>query len=217
MRGTAMTTHERALIVVDMQNGFCHPQGSVPVAGMALADVDRAVANNALVVADARRNGVPVIFTRHVYRPGRSDEGSNLGRMQPALADLGGLAEGSWDGDVIDELSAGPEDLYVDKARFDAFQWTSLDLILQGMGVRELVVTGVVTNICVESTVRSGFMRDYPITVLGDCCAAMTTRLHDIGLEVLESYRLATVASVADGFTFAVASTETLPAAELVA
>jgi ureidoacrylate peracid hydrolase len=69
-----MTTHERALIVVDMQNGFCHPQGSVPVAGMALADVDRAVASNALVVADARRNGVPVIFTRHVYRPGRSDE-----------------------------------------------------------------------------------------------------------------------------------------------
>lgn len=194
-----MTT-STALLVVDMQNGFCHPNGSLPGLGMALADVDRSVRQSALAVEQARRAGLPVVFTRHVYRPGRADEGQNLSAMSGELAAVDGLAAGSWDGGVVDELGWTPADMTVDKVRFDAFLWTSLDPLLRGLGVTHLQVCGVVTNICVESTVRAAFMRDYRVTLLGDACAAQTARLHELGLEVMGSVGLATVVSLADGY-----------------
>jgi ureidoacrylate peracid hydrolase len=195
-----MTPNHRALLVVDMQNGFCHPEGSFARMGMGLEGALEAVRNAAVAVAQARRAGIPVVFTRHVYRPGRADEGASLKRNSPDLAGLNGLAATSWDAEVADELGCGPADLVVDKARFDAFQWTSLEPLLRGLGVDELVICGVVTNICVETTVRSAFMRDYPVTLLADCCAAKTRRLHELSLEVLSSYALADIARITDGF-----------------
>jgi nicotinamidase-related amidase len=183
----------RALIVVDMQNGFCHPQGSLPRLGLGLTGVDTTVAHTAVAVRQARDARIPVIFTRHLYRPGRADEGRNLVAKNPDLASVDGLAAGTWDADIVDELECTATDLIVDKVRFDAFQWTSLDPLLRGLGVTDLTICGVVTNICVESTVRSAFMRDYPVTLLEDCCAAQTTRLHDIGVEVMRDIGFAAV------------------------
>jgi nicotinamidase-related amidase len=159
-----------------------------------------AVGNAAVAVGQARRAGVPVVFTRHVYRPGRPDEGVALIGNSPELAGVSGLAGGSWDAEVCAELGCGPDDLVVDKVRFDAFQWTSLEPLLRGLGVGALMVCGVVTNICVETTARSAFMRDFPVTLLADCCAAKTRRLHDLSIEVLSSYQLAEIATVTGGF-----------------
>jgi ureidoacrylate peracid hydrolase len=195
-----MTANNRALLVIDMQNGFCRREGSFTRTGMGLEGADVAVRNAAEAVRQARRSGIPVVFTRHLYRPGRADEGSSLKQNSPALAGVDGLKAGSWDAHVVDELGCGPTDLVVDKVRFDAFQWTSLEPLLRGLGVTELVVCGVVTNICVETTVRSAFMRDYPVTLLADCCAAKTRRLHELSLEVLASYQLADIASITEGF-----------------
>ena len=130
-----------ALLVVDMQNGFCHPAGSFPRIGRGLEGAMDAVANAAVAVGQARRAGVPVVFTRHVYRPGRPDEGAALIGNSPELAGVSGLAAGGW-----------------------------------------------------------AFMRDFPVTLLADCCAAKTRRLHDLSLEVLSSYELAEIATVTGGF-----------------
>jgi ureidoacrylate peracid hydrolase len=192
-----------ALIVVDMQNGFCHPDGSLPRLGMSLPGADAAVSAAAIAVQQARRAGMPVIFTRHQYRPGRADEGRRLSELSGDLAALNGLAAGSWDADVVDELGCGPDDLIIDKVRFDAFLWTSLDPLLRGLGAEHLVICGVVTNICVESTVRSAFMRDYSVTLLADCCAAQTPRLHDLAIEVLGACGFASIAAIGDGFDVA--------------
>jgi ureidoacrylate peracid hydrolase len=190
----------RALLVVDMQNGFCHPEGSFTRIDMGVEGAVEAVRNAAIAVAQARRAGIPVVFTRHLYRPGRADEGRALKQNSPALAGVDGLEAGTWDAEVMAELGCGPGDLVVDKVRFDAFQWTSLEPLLRGLGVDELVVCGVITNICVETTIRSAFMRDFPVIMLADCCAAATRRLHELSVEVLSSYQLAEIASIADGF-----------------
>jgi ureidoacrylate peracid hydrolase len=190
----------RALLVVDMQNGFCHPEGSFARIGMGLEGAAEAVRSAAAAVAQARRAELPVVFTRHLYRPGRADEGRALKQNSPALAGVDGLQSGTWDAEIVDELGCGPDDLTVDKVRFDAFQWTSLEPLLRGLGTGELVVCGVVTNICVETTVRSAFMRDFPVTLLADCCAAATRRLHELSLEVLSSYQLAEIASITQGY-----------------
>jgi ureidoacrylate peracid hydrolase len=183
-----------------MQNGFCHPDGSFPRIGRGLEGAMDAVANAASAVGQARAAGLPVVFTRHVYRPGRPDEGPALIRNSPELAGVSGLADGTWDAEVCAELGCGPQDLVVDKVRFDAFQWTSLEPLLRGLGVSALMICGVVTNICVETTARSAFMRDFPVILLADCCAAKTRRLHDLSVEVLSSYELAEIASVTGGF-----------------
>ena len=190
----------RALLVVDMQNGFCHPEGSFTRIGMGLEGADEAVRNAAIAVEQARGAGFPVVFTRHLYRPGRADEGLALKQNSPALAGVDGLEAGTWDAEVVAELGCGPSDLVVDKVRFDAFQWTSLEPLLRGLGVDDLVVCGVVTNICVETTIRSAFMRDFPVIMLADCCAAQSRRLHDLSVEVLSAYRLAQIESVTAGF-----------------
>ncbi|TNC23399.1 cysteine hydrolase family protein [Amycolatopsis alkalitolerans] len=196
----------KALIVVDMQNGFCHPDGSLPKLGMALSGAGEAVANAAIAVEHARETGLPVIFTRHVYRPGYHDEGPWLAGRSQDLASVGGLLAGSWDGDVVDNLNRNADDLIVDKCRLDAFQWTSLEPLLRGLGATELVVCGVVTNFCVESTVRSAIMRDFEVTLLEDCCAAQTPRLHEIGVEVMRDCGFATVTTVAEFAGVAVAA-----------
>jgi nicotinamidase-related amidase len=195
-----MDSERYALLVVDMQNGFCHPEGSFPRIGRGLEGAMEAVANAAVAVGQARAAAIPVVFTRHVYRPGRPDEGAALIRNSPELAGVSGLADGTWDADVCAELGCAPDDLVVDKVRFDAFQWTSLEPLLRGLDVTALMICGVVTNICVETTARSAFMRDFPVTLLADCCAAKTRRLHELSVEVLSSYELAEIASVTAGF-----------------
>jgi nicotinamidase-related amidase len=195
-----MDSERYALLVVDMQNGFCHPEGSFPKIGRGLEGAMEAVGNAAVAVGQARAAAIPVVFTRHVYRPGRPDEGAALIRNSPELAGVSGLADGTWDAGVCAELGCAPDDLVVDKVRFDAFQWTSLEPLLRGLDVTALMICGVVTNICVETTARSAFMRDFPVTLLADCCAAKTRRLHELSVEVLSSYELAEIASVTGGF-----------------
>src|SRR3974390_2173598 len=78
-----MTADGYALLVVDMQNGFCHPDGSFPRIGRGLEGAMDAVRTASVAVGQARRGGLPVVFTRHVYRPGRPDEGAALLRNSP--------------------------------------------------------------------------------------------------------------------------------------
>jgi ureidoacrylate peracid hydrolase len=199
-RSGIVGANRHALIVVDMQNGFCHPEGSFPSVGLGMEGVDAAVRNAAIAVKQARATGVPVIFTRHLYRLGLADEGPALIRDSPALALVNGLAAGSWDADVVDDLECHPDDLKVDKVRHDAFQWTSLEPLLRGLAVTRLAICGVVTNLCVESTVRSAFMRDFPVTLIEDACAAKTRHLHELSIEVLSTYEIAEISRISEGF-----------------
>jgi len=82
------------------------------------------------------------------------------------------LVRGSWDADVVDELRPLEGDHLIDKNRYDAFLYTDLEVVLRAMGISRLVVSGVVTSVCVESTVRSGQQRDFEMFVAADCTSA---------------------------------------------
>jgi ureidoacrylate peracid hydrolase len=159
-----------AVLVIDMQNGFCHPAGSLPSAGNALPGMSDVVAANVELLAAARTAGLPVIYTRHVFRPDLLDVPARVAGLLPAEPKP--LVRGSWDADVIDELKPAAGDRIIDKNRYDAFLYTDLELVLRAMGIRRLLVTGVVTSVCVESTVRSGEQRDFDPYVAGDCTSA---------------------------------------------
>jgi nicotinamidase-related amidase len=105
-------------------------------------------------------------------RPDYKDAGL-LGEVYPALKESGAMVVGTRDWEIADELKPTPEDVILDKQRYSSFYNTNLEVLLRGLGVTLLVVTGVTTNICVESTIRDAFFRDFKVTVIEDCVGAV--------------------------------------------
>ena len=183
-----------ALLVIDMQNSFCHPDGVMYDAlGQPLFEIDKTVKATAEAVAAARAAHVPVVFTRHQYRSGHVDFGPLFPQFRDLLQAKQGLLARTWDADIIDDLELGPSDLVVDKARLDAFYNTSLDTLLRNMGIARIALAGVITNACVETSTRAAAMRDYQVTVLSDCTTSGQEQHRTMSLECLEAYHIASV------------------------
>jgi ureidoacrylate peracid hydrolase len=176
-----------ALLVIDMQNGFCDAEGTMPRAGFGLPRIDEVIAETAALLGAARTAGLPVVYTRHGYRADMLDRPARL----RVPAELRPLVRGSWDTAIVDRLAPGPEDRIVDKNRYDAFLYTDLVLVLRAIGATRLLVSGVVTNACVESTVRSAEQRDFEVLVAADCTCAPEP-MHEASL-VSMAYAFATV------------------------
>jgi ureidoacrylate peracid hydrolase len=171
-----------ALLVIDMQNGFIHADGSCAAAGITLDGIDRVTASSVAMVEAARAAHLPIVYTRHQYRADFLDAPPKLLAMLNAEA--APLVAGGWDAAVADELKPLDGDTIVDKNRFDAFLYTDMEIVLRALGVRTLLVGGVVTNVCVESTVRSAAQRDFEVVVAADCCAA-APGFHDPALAAM--------------------------------
>ncbi|VTU26696.1 Peroxyureidoacrylate/ureidoacrylate amidohydrolase RutB [Variovorax sp. PBL-H6] len=153
-----------ALLVVDMLNEFCKPGGL-----MVLPGYERLVPPQRSLIAAARAQGVPIFWVIQCHDPRLRRDRELLKRGTHCLV-------GSWGAEVIDDLDARPEDFRVFKHRYSAFFRTDLDLMLKDMQCDQLVVTGVVTNICVRSTVHDAFFEGYEVVVPQDCCAATSER-----------------------------------------
>ncbi|MFI5676657.1 cysteine hydrolase family protein [Streptomyces cellulosae] len=163
-----------AVLVIDMQNGFLHPKGSLARAGMGLPDAEPAIRATRDLLAAARRSGLPVLYTRQVIGEGGPEMSPGWREAAaPALAvEPRMLSHGSWDAEILDRLAPVAGEVVVDKNRYDAFLYTDLEDTLHGLGVTRLLVAGVLTNVCVESTVRSGLERRFDVAVASDATAA---------------------------------------------
>jgi ureidoacrylate peracid hydrolase len=196
----ALSRDTAALIVIDMQNAFCHPDGSFASMtsgrGMSIDMCREAIGGCRRLVGAARQASVPVIFTRYVYHPNYVDGGVLVAKY-PQMQALGSLAAGSWDAEIISELAPGPDDVVIDKSRYSAFYGTRLQPVLDGLGSRSLVVCGVTTNICVETTVRDAAQRDYDVFVAADATGELTKERHDNALAIIE-YGFGSVVTVDD-------------------
>jgi ureidoacrylate peracid hydrolase len=151
---------EAALLLVDLQRGFLDERGFGAFQGRDVSACARAASNCATLAVAARAAGVPVVWTRHVLRADHSDGGLLTTELRPRLAELRALAAGSADVAIPDHLGVAPEDVVLDKPRYSAFLGTALDVTLAARGVRALMVGGVTTSMCVESTVRDAGQRD---------------------------------------------------------
>lgn len=171
-----------ALLVIDLQNGFCHPEGSFAKLGLDSASLAAAVPGSKRLVAAAREAGIPVIYTRFVYRPDYRDGGVLTSEIMPALAESRSLEAGTWDAELLEELEVRPEDEIIDKNRYSAFYGTRLEPALTSMGIRDLILCGVTTNMCVETTARDAGQRDYRTFVVGDACGELEPVRHDTAL-----------------------------------
>ena len=179
------TPDATALLVIDMQNGFCHPSGSFAQLGLDVSMCAAAIPGCKSLVSAARAADVPVVFTRYVYRPDYRDGGVLVHDLMPALASAKSLAAGTWDAALVDELQPGAADFVVDKNRYSAFYGTGLEPILTSLGVRRLVICGVTTNMCVETTARDASQRDYHTFVVSDATGELDRARHETALATL--------------------------------
>jgi len=172
-----------AVIVVDMENDFAAKGGMFDRAGVDISGAQNVIAPTAKVLSAAREAGLKIIYLKMGYRPDLSDLGATdsvnrtrhlkFGVGQKIQAPDGResrvLIRDMWDTDIVPELKPQLNDIVLYKTRFSGFYQTDLDAILKKFGIKYLIVTGVTTSICVESTVRDAMFRDYLCVLLKDC------------------------------------------------
>jgi len=174
------------LIVVDMQNAFCHPEGSMRRIGLKTQPLRAPIAAIAKLIETARAAKVIVIFTRYVYRSDYADGGILIKELFPQIKEVSGLRAGTWDVEVIDELKPAPGEFVIDKNRYSAFFKTSLEDVLRESVVDTLMIVGVTTSMCVESTARDAHFRDYRVWIVREATAEIDAQRHESALATIE-------------------------------
>jgi ureidoacrylate peracid hydrolase len=163
---------ETAVIVVDMQNAYASPGGYLDLAGFDIGGAERVIEQSARVVETARAAGMPVIYFQNGWDEDYVEAGgpgspnfhkSNALKTMRARPELQGklLARGGWDYELVEALAPKPGDISLHKTRYSGFFNSQLDSVLRARGIRNIVLVGIATNVCVESTLRDGFFLEY--------------------------------------------------------
>lgn len=165
-----------AVLVIDMVNDFLVEGGK-----MVLPGGDHIVPQQRALMDAARQGNIPIIYVNDAHRPGLKEDREFLKRGEHCI-------EGTWGAEVIEALKPEPNDIQVTKRRFSGFFETDLDLTLKDMGINTLIVMGVVTNICVRSTIHDAFFRGYRVIVPRDCVEATGPREQESSLYDIETH-----------------------------
>jgi nicotinamidase-related amidase len=173
-----------ALLIIDMQKDFCIEGYGAHRAGRDLSAAKAAVPGIERLLGAARMAGAPVAHVGFWTLPDHgSDSGAWLAQRRRATASSDTLCIAGTDGaEFIPALAPAPGEWIVRKHRYSAFTGTDLDLLLRSRRVRSLVITGVSTNACVESTLRAAFELDYYICVPPDATGSWDRSLHEATL-----------------------------------
>ncbi|MCD6076034.1 MAG: cysteine hydrolase [Rhodospirillales bacterium] len=166
-----------AILVVDMQNDFCAEGGYIHQTRNADMSESPALAERINSLVDSgRKSGATVVWIQANYEPRFLSAQAIIKReeRQPGLVCCAG---GSW-GWQFFGVAPAPDDIVIEKHSFSAFFGTELDRLLRFRGIKTLIMTGVATNTCVESTLRDGFFLGYYIVLAEDCCNSAARHLH---------------------------------------
>ena len=192
-----------ALLIVDMQNGFCHPSGSFSKIGIPISRHAAIIPKIARLTRLCQSHNIPIIYTRMEFNEDYSDAGLMLDGL-PGIKEAEGLVRDTWDAQIVDELQPHPDAANVvvlSKTRHSAFFDTELSRLLKERDINQIIVTGVGTNVCVEATVRDSWTHGFQAITVSDATgtvseeeqrASMTNLQHfggSISVEELERWK----------------------------
>ncbi|MGD1858577.1 MAG: cysteine hydrolase family protein [Leptolyngbyaceae cyanobacterium] len=190
-----LTLEQTALLVIDMQNDFCTPGGWGDRKGFDVSQTQMPIQPLKVLLAALRRTPVTIIHTREGHRPDLSDcPPHKLARSRHQQAEIGSegvmgrlLTRGSKSHDFVDELQPLAAEIVLDKPGKGAFVATDLDLILRQRGIKQLLFTGVTTECCVHTTLRTANDLGYECLLLEDCCASFSPEFHQISVKMVST------------------------------
>lgn len=178
-----LSIEQTALIVVDMQNGYASKGGYRDLAGKDIAPAAAVIERTREVLAASRAAGLMVVYLQNGWDPELKHAGgpdspnwhkSNPLKLMRARPELRGriLTQGSWDYDFVAGLEPQAGDVVVPKTRYSGFCGTDLDNVLRSRGIRQLLFVGIASNVCVESTLRDAYHREYFCVFVRDATQA---------------------------------------------
>lgn len=170
------------LVNIDLQNDFLHPDGWYAKSGIDISHMQRVVEPLKELVAESRRRGVPVVWTRHGTHG--VEDGGPFMELRPALRQ-GGLRTDTWGYEILGELEPHAEDWFVEKNRLSAFFQTNLELVLRGLEAETVLLTGVLTNQCVGATCKDALFRDFKPVVVEEATGTTLPHLHEPAIEMI--------------------------------
>jgi ureidoacrylate peracid hydrolase len=188
-----------ALLIVDVQNDFLHPDGAYGRAGQSAPEIAALPARLKPLADLVRAKGGWIVSTHFTLVPGKGGEpiiSPHLRELRPFLK-KGDFLPGAWGHALVDALQ--PADLSVEKIAYSAFYQTRLEWLLRKCGIDKLVVGGIVTNGGVASTVRDAHVRDIETVVLSDGCAAFSPKVHETAIAALAP--VSPVATIAEAMS----------------
>jgi len=170
------------LALIDFQRDFLHADGWYAKHGIDISHMQRVIEPTMRLLQEARRAGVPVVWTRHGYKDG--SDGGPFMQLRPFLRE-GGLRQGTWGYELLDDFDVRADDWIVEKARLSAFFNTNLELVLRSLNAETVLVTGVLTNQCVAATSKDAMFRDFKPIVVEECTGTTLPHLHEPALEMI--------------------------------
>jgi ureidoacrylate peracid hydrolase len=170
-----------ALIAVDVQNDFVSPEGSASKRGENVGAATAMVPNLLRLIEQARRVGLTIVYIRTTHSEW-TDTPSWIYRTSQKSG-LNTCREGTWGAELYQGIAPLPTERVVIKHRYSAFINTDLNTVLKARNIQSVLVCGVATNVCVETTARDAYMYDYYVTMIDNCSAAYETKLHLVTLE----------------------------------
>lgn len=183
-----------ALIVVDVQNDWCAPGGNAAKRGLDLylSNTQAMMPRLLSLIEEARKVSCPIIFVQNLRgnpydSPVSLERNMRRERSGEKGTELPLCIPGTWGADFY-QVKPLPGEAVVQKHRPSAFVNTDLDLILRSQGIKTVILTGVVSHVCVESTARDAFMLDYYTVFVEDCTAGREEHLHQACLENIDAY-----------------------------
>lgn len=176
-----------ALLIVDVQNDFCSDGGHFARHGKDLSMIQAMLPNLRWLLGQARELGILPVFIQQTTLPnGLSDSPAwRLLKTRDKSADY--TLEGSWGQDFVEGITPVGNEPVVKKFRSSAFVNTSLDLLLRSNGIESLAICGVITEGCVESTLRHAAFLDYYVCLMEDCVGSPNAELHRCSLTVMKA------------------------------
>ena len=181
-------TATTAILMIDMQKMYLEQQKRDVFGWPPIWRLSEVVEECRLLLGAGRAAGMPIIYTRAVRRPDGADATPRMRRLLASMASSGvqPLADCSGaSSEIMDEVAPLSGDIVIDKLRWDAFHFTELEPILRNFGTQRLIIAGLQTNVCVETTARTAMMRNFEVAVPEDAVSTDGIALHANALDAM--------------------------------
>lgn len=183
-----------ALVVVDVQNDYCEKGGFCEEKGNGLSRGHEIIERLGKLLCKARKAGVFVVYAQNTFLLNHSSESAARLRFLMRIHKLDDphrlpqiALDGSWGHQIVEDIKPEHNDAVVRKYRPSAFADTNLDMLLRSNNIKTILITGVHTQVCIDSTARDALSRDYFVVVVRDCVDSSSRDLHDASLKIMET------------------------------